>query len=275
MAAKRGASSAGSCGKMPKLEVSGDAFDCPICMVPMVGHIYLCPSGHSICEECYDKLPDWRCPQCSRAYPAEACRNRTLEAMAATVLFECQWGCGTKARPDDLRSHMQSECPKALRGCPVEGCAEMHTAAALLEHIQTAHTGDGDAQVDWWKTKTRSHIQIDGDDYRTHCGEWEDTLITSFAQQPLFVRMGIYQGAFTVKVSHFLEPVKFAVTLSGEDPATHSVTVRGVTAIVANPTSPPPQVCLCRDAGRMLWHPEADRDGALFPTLGIEVSVHS
>lgn len=259
------------------IEVASDAFDCPICAWPMIKHIYLCTAGHSICEDCYNKLTSWNCPQCNTLYPAQECRNRTLEALASTIDFECQWGCGRQAKPEQLRKHIEEECLKAMKKCPVWGCDHENDAENLPTHIQVKHVISSKEVVQWWRG---DQLAIGADQMNYVRLGWfnEMMVLVTGTDHPLFllVQLGWQKGGplLTIQVHHFLKPMKFSITLSGRDPATHSLTFKGVTAPLGKQLKTP-QVTLCSDAGSWLWNTEAAVDRQPLNVLGVQVSTRA
>ncbi|CAG9822944.1 unnamed protein product [Phaedon cochleariae] len=81
---------------------------CPICMEYMLGSIYNCKTGHSVCQECKIKLE--KCSFCQE--PFNDSRNFALQNLAGEVLLACTYtrnGCESTGKVEWLSEH-EKEC---------------------------------------------------------------------------------------------------------------------------------------------------------------------
>eukprot|EP01083_Nonionella_stella_P277866 944803_1 len=97
-----------------------ETFECPICNVSMYdGPILQCPAGHTICQQCKDKLPRAKsCPQCRKRIGDS--RNRALEEMAQKMPMPCknkQFGCQIIPLPSERGAHA-AQCNFVPIQCP-------------------------------------------------------------------------------------------------------------------------------------------------------------
>lgn len=102
---------------------------CPGCARPMHAPIYLCKSGHSVCELCTQTLCN--CPLCKKAFTE--IRSVTLEALAEKAYFLCKYsvhGCTVRLPYHLMRWHKErcvyqvGDCfmGKVWGGCKWSGC---------------------------------------------------------------------------------------------------------------------------------------------------------
>lgn len=86
---------------MASVSASETILDCPICMEKMTPpkKIYSCTSGHSICENCTDRVSE--CPTCRVSMgPGEAIRNLLVE----DVFRELTLSSSNQPEPDDKKT---------------------------------------------------------------------------------------------------------------------------------------------------------------------------
>lgn len=254
MAKKRGASPLRSTPepKQRKLELPADAFDCPICQLPMLKMILHCPQGHSLCEDCFGKLRERRCPSCQQRYPAEVGRNRALEALAEYCNFHCVWGCGYEDRPQGLRAHGDL-CPKAPVPCFL-GCGYEGSRVDLPEHVASAHSQDMHKVRLIPEEEHRlvfSHRGIPSASSNKPC----PAALFTTPRMSILMRARIEDGILKIKVQHFKEPVSFKLEMFNQ--GADSVTVTGRTRPYST-TDETHQVWLCPEQGQNLWTVEPD-----------------
>merc|ERR1712032_1057395 len=127
---------------MGKIEIELDAFDCSICQEAMIMKIFQCPSGHSVCEDCYGRLREpgktKSCPQCKAKYPTHPIRNLSMESLVAQCPLPCRNGCGFRGKPSELQQHA-TECKMRPLPCPVKGCHHKCPAQRMREHVEAEH----------------------------------------------------------------------------------------------------------------------------------------
>lgn len=125
-----------------------DALRCPTCGQYMVPPIFMCASGHSICESCKSRWQD-TCPSCSERI--ESTRNLALEHLAesSSSLFPCvHWarGCRQRLQAKQLRSH-EASCSFRPLPCPL-ACGWSGRRDHLLPHAKCAHPDRHSAVLD-------------------------------------------------------------------------------------------------------------------------------
>ncbi|XP_072382423.1 uncharacterized protein [Diabrotica undecimpunctata] len=111
--------------------------ECPVCNEYMVPPIYICGNGHSLCNECIEKVQS--CPNC-RSSLASKTRNFTVEKLTTKVNYPCRnrdIGCGFSTTSDNIRDH-EKNCDLADTLC-IFKCGEKFKRTSLLGHINTAH----------------------------------------------------------------------------------------------------------------------------------------
>lgn len=128
---------------------------CPGCARPMHAPIYLCESGHSVCELCTETLCN--CPLCKKDFTQ--IRSVTLEALAEKAYFLCKYsvhGCTVRLPYHLMRWHKErcvyqvGDCfmGKVWGGCAWNGCE-----IDWLKHCQDFHddklVNGEDAQLVW------------------------------------------------------------------------------------------------------------------------------
>ncbi|TMW39701.1 hypothetical protein DOY81_015219, partial [Sarcophaga bullata] len=81
---------------------------CPGCAYPMKSPVYLCRTGHSVCEQCTRIL--MLCPLCKEGFTN--IRSLTVEALCSKAHFKCQnasGGCTVRLQIDLLAWH-EKQC---------------------------------------------------------------------------------------------------------------------------------------------------------------------
>lgn len=128
---------------------------CPGCARPMHSPIFLCKSGHSVCELCTETL--LHCPLCKQHFTE--IRSVTLEALAEKAYFLCKYsvhGCTVRLPYHLMRWHKErcvyqvGDCfmGKVWGGCTWSGCEIdwiKHCTDYHAEKLFSAHT----AQLVW------------------------------------------------------------------------------------------------------------------------------
>ncbi|XP_050501200.1 uncharacterized protein LOC126881165 [Diabrotica virgifera virgifera] len=110
---------------------------CPVCIEFMVPPIYICESGHSICNRCVELVRI--CPNC-RSSLTKKTRNFTLESVTTRVQYPCknqEIGCGFLTTSDKIRMHEQN-CDLEDSPC-VFNCGLKFRKPALFNHVNEEH----------------------------------------------------------------------------------------------------------------------------------------
>ncbi|KAF5286681.1 hypothetical protein FQA39_LY16164 [Lamprigera yunnana] len=113
--------------------------ECPICNEYMSTPIFICPTGHSICNICTPKLQ--HCPLCQQSM--QNTRNFTLEKLAETLKFPCCYnsqGCNVNLLLQHLKIH-ELHCTFAYGRCPLKliiSCAD-NDIIDIIGHLRKKH----------------------------------------------------------------------------------------------------------------------------------------
>ncbi|XP_073833168.1 uncharacterized protein isoform X2 [Musca autumnalis] len=114
---------------------------CPGCALPMKSPIYLCKTGHSICEQCTRIL--LMCPLCKEGYTN--IRSLTVEALCSKAHFKCAnaaGGCTVRLQHDLLSWH-EKQCiykpMKCFMGRVWGNCQWNGREAFWKEHLESDH----------------------------------------------------------------------------------------------------------------------------------------
>ncbi|CAH0561303.1 unnamed protein product [Brassicogethes aeneus] len=103
----------------PNLNVSDVLCElvCPVCLNYLYPPIKQCATGHTYCEDCFQKLT--RCPEC-RAPKTEA-RSFVLERLYNKLTFPCKFydeGCQVLAKGVNIKYH-EDGCEYSMKRCPL------------------------------------------------------------------------------------------------------------------------------------------------------------
>lgn len=142
--------------RMPETEK--ERLACPICCEFFLATV-TCPSGHVICDVCYQKLdprPARRCPLCRSVYRKAAVPSAELEQLMRRAMVDCRFkseGCKEVIPLTEKRQH-ENTCSfnQAIR-CPfmkldedddffddlLEPCDAEVTTKSILHHLTTDH----------------------------------------------------------------------------------------------------------------------------------------
>lgn len=208
--------------KQRRLELGTDAFDCPICNVPMVDKIFQCSKGHSVCGECLGKLESTRsaCPTCQVRFPTEPLRNFALESVASHCKFPCKFGCDFWGKPEDLRQHAKI-CELRPFSCPFNGCNHESPARDWLKHVMS--------DIHKYTIRDSSRLLIKVGNTWSH--SWASVLIYQDANGFVCGAKDIKiseEGILTMQVFHCERPAKFVLTFG--NPTDHDqLSIRGLT----------------------------------------------
>ncbi|KAF5288078.1 hypothetical protein FQR65_LT12128 [Abscondita terminalis] len=118
-----------------------DELECPVCNDYMVPPIFICPTGHSICNSCKIKLPS--CPLCRLVF--QDTRNFTLEKLATTINYPCKYkdlGCVFSLNYEHIGLH-QLHCLYAYGRCPLKLlglCSIKEDFVDLIGHMRENHS---------------------------------------------------------------------------------------------------------------------------------------
>ncbi|KAB0792129.1 hypothetical protein PPYR_14090 [Photinus pyralis] len=116
-----------------------EELECPVCNLYMVPPIFICPTGHSLCNKCKQKLNT--CPTCR--VPMQDTRNFTLEKLTATVRYPCcytDYGCTVVLQADHIKIH-ELHCNYAYGKCPMKFVAacDSNDVVDVVGHIREKH----------------------------------------------------------------------------------------------------------------------------------------
>ncbi|GAB0091419.1 E3 ubiquitin-protein ligase [Sergentomyia squamirostris] len=114
---------------------------CPGCANPMYAPIFLCQSGHSVCQVCVNTLTS--CPLCHRLFTEM--RSITIEAISAKAFFSCKntiHGCSARL-PYELMKWHKPRCLYQTGSCFMGtiwgGCSWFGRKLDYHEHCAEIH----------------------------------------------------------------------------------------------------------------------------------------
>eukprot|EP00930_Biecheleria_cincta_P083526 TRINITY_DN73093_c0_g1_i1.p1 TRINITY_DN73093_c0_g1~~TRINITY_DN73093_c0_g1_i1.p1 ORF type:complete len:262 (+),score=21.80 TRINITY_DN73093_c0_g1_i1:101-787(+) len=167
----------------------------------MVQHIYLCPSGHSICSGCFTIVCNrtGNCPTCKAKYAKQAPRNFAMENLVAQCYLPFKFNCGIRMKGAELLEHHVSCTMKPIL-CPIKDCTHRGSASTMLSHIVNAHVDTDRSKV---KRVTELKIQL-----TTRNGSCSFAgLLGTGSTSLLLSDMQVLDGSFTGKALHFDQPM--------------------------------------------------------------------
>ena len=97
--------------------------ECPVCLViPRSAPVFLCRAGHSVCCECWPRLPrnyrSRRCPICQAKYCNPPARNFLAEKLLECVNRNCRFdfrGCDFSSKSSDTLMSHEQQCVHKTR----------------------------------------------------------------------------------------------------------------------------------------------------------------
>ena len=97
--------------------------ECPVCLViPRSAPVFLCRAGHSVCCECFPRLPrnyrSRRCPICQAKYCNPPARNFLAEKLLECVNRKCRFdfrGCDFSSKVSDTLMSHEQQCAHKTR----------------------------------------------------------------------------------------------------------------------------------------------------------------
>mmetsp|Transcript_37006 Transcript_37006/g.106342 ORF Transcript_37006/g.106342 Transcript_37006/m.106342 type:complete len:263 (-) Transcript_37006:86-874(-) len=206
------ASASSSSGRAGGIDLSWDAFDCLICRETMLGRIFQCPSGHSVCEDCLVRLrsDSDNCPNCKQQYATDPTRNLAMEGLAARCQFPCRFGCGMHGGPAELLKH-QSSCTMRPRLCPVAACKHKCAIREMHNHLCDMHNASLPALCKEGVVPVAHPFK-----FRLHAMsiKYAHGVVVALEDAPLlFHDRCVRDGTFLAKVSHFETPVRYNIEI--------------------------------------------------------------
>ncbi|KAK5639857.1 hypothetical protein RI129_010668 [Pyrocoelia pectoralis] len=117
-----------------------EEFECPVCNHYMIPPIFICPTGHSLCNQCKMKLDT--CPTCR--VPMQDTRNFTLEKLTANVKYPCcyaDYGCNVLLNAEHIKVH-ELHCNFTCGKCPLKLLTHCSSddVVDVIGHMRQVHT---------------------------------------------------------------------------------------------------------------------------------------
>ncbi|XP_050511111.1 E3 ubiquitin-protein ligase sina-like isoform X2 [Diabrotica virgifera virgifera] len=109
-------------------------FECPVCFKYMNPPIRLCLSGHSYCNQCFEKLKN--CALCRANKSPYRCI--VLEQIHATLTFPCRYldqGCNFSGKGDLMTTH-QEYCEFSSVLCPLSMATNETIVKSLISNFE-------------------------------------------------------------------------------------------------------------------------------------------
>lgn len=127
--------------------------ECPVCTEYMIGEIYLCINGHSICKNCIERVQP-NCPIC-RGLIADR-RNFTLENIASALTYPCK-NCGADLNANEIATH-ELKCDPGHFNCNTifARCEWSGQYWEVKSHIETQHKQN----IEKWKPLDNFQLYI-------------------------------------------------------------------------------------------------------------------
>ncbi|XP_017779638.1 PREDICTED: E3 ubiquitin-protein ligase siah-1-like [Nicrophorus vespilloides] len=135
--------------------------ECPACLDYMVLKIYVCKTGHSVCQNCYGSLRE--CPVCRTELTRT--RNYDLESIAELLSYPCtNEGCPEFIPVPKTKSHML-KCKYQLVNCVLGKCVWKGFKTDLKNHALAAHENLAwmqEESLDRWRFEIdeKSEVQL-------------------------------------------------------------------------------------------------------------------
>ena len=134
-----------------------EQFECKICVAASMGKIFVCQNGHSICEQCFERLTLPKlCPCCKQKFAccnAKVIRNLTMEKLIFSTELPCKYynhGCKQQTVGNQRIEHLKScacrpfLCPFSCAILPLfdECLFSTNSIDELLLHVESKHNFD-------------------------------------------------------------------------------------------------------------------------------------
>lgn len=134
-----------------KKSVAVEIPECPVCLETMTIPVFLCQSGHSLCNSCTLTLCPPSCPMCRQ--PMTQMRNRSLEELINKAKSPCpnqSSGCVFSLPGAAMADHLKEclfrprECPHAVFG----KCSWTGELKKMMDHFKEKHSAHCVAELD-------------------------------------------------------------------------------------------------------------------------------
>lgn len=154
-----------------------ELLECPVCSNAMFPPIQQCPSGHTLCFSCKNKVNN-KCPICRKEIGNIRCL--ALEKLAVSLHLPCSYhhlGC-EEMFPYYSKLQHETRCIYRPYTCPHPGsdCPFTSDSLALLSHLRERH------KVDLQAGCTFNHRYVKQDPCSVDSCSWTLTLFNCFGQ---------------------------------------------------------------------------------------------
>ncbi|KAG6529885.1 putative E3 ubiquitin-protein ligase SINAT1 [Zingiber officinale] len=148
--------------------------ECPVCRNTMFPPIQQCPSGHTLCFSCKNKVN--KCPICRKEIGQIRCL--ALEKLAASLQLPCSYhhlGC-TEMIPYYSKLQHKTHCVYRPYACPHPGsdCPFTGDIHELMSHLKQCH------KLDLQAGSTFNHRYVKQDPHSVDNCSWTLTLFNCF-----------------------------------------------------------------------------------------------
>ncbi|ONK71293.1 uncharacterized protein A4U43_C04F6980 [Asparagus officinalis] len=161
---------------LPNSDIDG-LLECPVCSNSMFPPIQQCPSGHTLCSACKNRVNN-KCPICRKEIGNIRCL--ALEKLAVSLHLPCSYQClgceemfpyYSKLQHEEQCIYRPYECPHPGSDCPFTGDIQ-----SLLSHLRENH------KVDLQNGCTFNHRYVKQDPCSVDNVSWTLTLFNCFGQ---------------------------------------------------------------------------------------------
>ena len=135
-----------------------ESFQCSVCWSPPSAHVLQCNSGHIVCRECHDSLPQPLCPMCRVSMPDPPIRCVAIENALRTCELRCSghtWGCKWIGTAAELKLHA-SGCAAAQGVKQTSSLSQK--LSSVREELDTERTKSSSLETELQRVRCRASV---------------------------------------------------------------------------------------------------------------------